>query len=203
MKATLAERFEAKVSPEALTGCWLWTGALDNNGYARIHRGRTPAGWPSSAHATHVAWDLHIGTPRGDLHVLHRCDTPACVAPHHLFLGTPKDNNDDMFAKGRNPKLMREFCKRGHEMAGGNLYFWGTGTYRQCRKCNNERARNNNARRPKAEPKPLSAFCGKGHEFTPENTYSPPGRLRACRTCLRLAFNRHDAKRRHKPTPTE
>lgn len=202
MRATLAERFEAKVSPEALTGCWLWTGALDNRGYARIHRGMTPAGNPSSAHASHVAWDLHIGTPRGDLHVLHRCDTPACVAPHHLFLGNHNDNMADMAMKGRAGSHLKDFCKRGHEMTGENLYFWGKSIHRQCRKCNNERARKRNSLRPRPEPKPLAEFCGKGHAFSPENTYLPPNRPRECRTCRRLVMNRYDAKRRQKPTST-
>jgi hypothetical protein len=33
---------------------------------------------------------------------LHRCDTPACINPEHLFLGTAKDNTADMIKKGRN-----------------------------------------------------------------------------------------------------
>jgi DNA invertase Pin-like site-specific DNA recombinase len=34
--------------------------------------------------------------------VLHHCDTPLCVRPDHLFLGTITDNNADMKRKGRN-----------------------------------------------------------------------------------------------------
>lgn len=194
MKMTLAERFEAKVSHEALTGCWLWTGALDDKGYARINRGKTPAGNANSAHATHVAWDLHVGTPRGDSHVLHRCDTPACVAPHHLFLGTHQDNMEDMAAKGRAGSVMKDFCKRGHPLAGNNLYFWGTGKYRSCKKCNNERARNHNALKPKAEPKAKPDACRRGHPYTEENTYLPPGRTRTCRECMRIASRKHNNK---------
>jgi predicted amino acid dehydrogenase len=33
--------------------------------------------------------------------VLHRCDTPRCCNPAHLFLGTQLDNIADATAKGR------------------------------------------------------------------------------------------------------
>ena len=37
--------------------------------------------------------------------VCHRCDTPACINPQHLFLGTQAQNLQDMWRKGRGKRL--------------------------------------------------------------------------------------------------
>lgn len=93
----LVERFQEKVlknpNPE---GCWLWTGAVNEKGYGKIGDG------PQRTRRAHrVSWELHIGViPFGRM-VCHTCDTPSCVNPSHLFLGTGKDNSQDMVCKGR------------------------------------------------------------------------------------------------------
>lgn len=53
--------------------------------------------------AHRIAFELTTGARvRLPRMVLHRCDTPACFNPEHLFIGTAADNNRDMTAKGRN-----------------------------------------------------------------------------------------------------
>lgn len=77
-------------------GCWLWTGARISTGYGLIRI-------DGSGRLVHrVAWELHTGQPVPlKLCVLHKCDTPLCVNPDHLFVGSRADNVHDMDAKGR------------------------------------------------------------------------------------------------------
>lgn len=82
--------------PEAITGCWLWTGRLTNSGYGQIAKS-THGEWK----AHRLFWRVANGPIPGGLCVLHKCDTPACVNPDHLFLGTQADNVQDMMNKHR------------------------------------------------------------------------------------------------------
>ena len=101
MAAVLAD-FWAKVNKTE--GCWLWTaGVFKSGGYGQFGFDRHPV----RAHV--FSWELvHGKVPDGQC-VLHTCDTPRCVNPDHLFLGTRTENNEDKCRKGRQrgpaPKL--------------------------------------------------------------------------------------------------
>jgi DNA-binding XRE family transcriptional regulator len=77
--------------------CWLWMGATAH-GYGSF----TSDGKTWRAHRLSYLWAY--GELPNDLDVLHSCDTPPCVNPDHLFLGTQADNMADMATKGRSIK---------------------------------------------------------------------------------------------------
>lgn len=91
------ERFWTKVKKGK--ECWEWTGCFSDTGYGNFYaEGRL--------HLTHrYSWLLHNGLIPHGLCVLHKCDNRACVRPDHLFLGTKRDNTQDMLFKGRQRNL--------------------------------------------------------------------------------------------------
>ena len=96
IRKTLADRFWGRVTRGPRSACWLWTGGIGRDGYGKIH---DAADRTLAAHR--VAWELfHFPIPEGYL-VIHACDTPRCVNPGHLLLGTHAANMRDMVAKGR------------------------------------------------------------------------------------------------------
>src|SRR4029077_20972173 len=91
-KIDVAIRFWSKVNK--IDGCWLGTAAVAGKGdYGYF-------GFQGKIQRAHrVSWILTFGEIPDGLFVLHKCDTPLCVRPDHLFLGTQQDNVDDMARK--------------------------------------------------------------------------------------------------------
>lgn len=90
------KRFHAKYRPFA--GHLIWTGSFISNGYPVMQLGGRGAGM---AYAHRISYVLNCGDIPEGMFVLHRCDIPQCIKPEHLFLGTAKDNSQDMSRKGR------------------------------------------------------------------------------------------------------
>lgn len=92
---SVAEKLDYYMEPEPNSGCWLWIGATNHFGYGLL----TIMGESYRAHR--LSWEVHNSPIPKGMFVCHKCDTPACINPDHLFLGTSKDNMLDASRKGR------------------------------------------------------------------------------------------------------
>ena len=114
----------SEVMPES--GCIIWAGYKNEKGYGVF----------SKKYAHRFSYEHHykVTIPAGIL-VCHHCDTPSCVNPQHLFLGTQKDNIADMIKKGRaryadvNGKNNPMFGKHHSEETRKKLSIIKTGNY--------------------------------------------------------------------------
>jgi len=104
------ERFHKKYEINK-SGCWLWTGGTRANSKGVLY----PRHWTNeskSIGAHRFSFELvHGAIPQG-MYVCHKCDTPLCVNPDHLFLGSHQDNMRDMVVK------KRSFVGRGEDKKG-------------------------------------------------------------------------------------
>jgi len=103
--AYVVEKFHDNYIPVPESGCWLWIGSLLRKGYGAMKVGRK-SHVPMRAHR--LSYELHFGNIPSGLFICHRCDTPSCVNPDHLYAGTAKDNCVDRDSRGRGRFFLRE-----------------------------------------------------------------------------------------------
>jgi ferredoxin-like protein FixX len=119
----LPERFWAKVAPCPMSGCWLWTGAVNHKGYGLFETDST-----SVPHR--FAYMMLIGEIPPKLQTDHRCRVRCCVNPAHLELVTNQENV-------RRAKALITHCPAGHPYDEQNTFVYAKNgsVNRSCRKC--------------------------------------------------------------------
>lgn len=82
--------------------CWIWRWSRNQAGYGRIAENKR-------THFAHrLSYEIYVGEIPSGLYVCHECDTPSCVNPNHLWLGTARDNAVDRDKKGRNKRKLSD-----------------------------------------------------------------------------------------------
>lgn len=102
-RPTIQNRLYIRSKRNPITNCLEWQGFRDRDGYGMVGTVEVRDGKNHyQSRRTHrVAWVAFVGPIPEGMQVCHHCDNPCCIEVTHLFLGTPKDNNHDMIAKGR------------------------------------------------------------------------------------------------------
>lgn len=99
--------------------CWIWVKAKnrrDAYGYGDLKRYKD-----GKHYLVHRFFYERFNGPIPEgMYVCHRCDTPACYNPAHLFLGTQTDNMRDMSDKKRMAVQRTTHCVKGHEFSTDN-----------------------------------------------------------------------------------
>src|SRR5437667_5281345 len=134
----LLSRIKERTRIDESTGCWLYTGGLDEKGYGRIRLGN----YIERIHriSAHIYLKLDLNDKlQLALHKLN-CPNKNCWNPEHLYIGDYVDNMRDAKILGHTggglAKTNKEktHCLNGHPLSGDNLYIPRDGR-RRCRAC--------------------------------------------------------------------
>lgn len=92
-----------------INGCWIWIASKIHTGYGMFWSG------DKNITAHRYSYGIYNGEIPKGIFVCHTCDVRECVNPKHLFLGTHKDNLQDMIRKGRARFANKHRIVRGEE----------------------------------------------------------------------------------------
>lgn len=144
---SVEERFLEKVAAPTEAGCTEWTAGTNGVGYGLLRL--DPDNGSRRVYAHRWFYERQFGPIPEGAHLDHLCRNTLCVNPAHLEPVSQRTN----VLRGISPcaeNAAKTSCKRGHKLAGTNLYVNPNSGYRQCRECSRERDRQ---RRPRSRKK--------------------------------------------------
>lgn len=131
----LKQRIRDRISIDNETGCWLWTGPLQPNGYAMMGIGR------ARRYVHRLAYSEWVGPIPAGLDMDHLCRVRKCCNPEHLQPVSRAEN----IRRGEGPAILakingaKTMCTNGHEFTEENTIL-RRGGGRKCRACSRSQA---------------------------------------------------------------
>lgn len=126
MTVLVSEKMDEFIVPEPNSGCWIWTGFVNPDGYAmcsniRVHR---------------FSYEENVEPIPHGLVIDHKCRVRCCVNPDHLECVTSGEN----VLRGIGPTAInanKTHCKYGHDLDENNtrVRFREGRVRRECRVC--------------------------------------------------------------------
>lgn len=182
-KRKVLSAFDSNIVYDLHSGCWLWTGATQWQGYGRLGARCGVKKMEITAHR--LSYEIHVSRIPDGMVIDHRvCRTKMCVNPNHLVVCSRRENvlQPDGGAAINSAKT---HCPKGHEYSGYNLMFSPDGG-RLCRTCWREiqkRCARVRAKRLGKIDRRTITHCPAGHPYSGDNLIVNNGR-RSCRTCI-------------------
>lgn len=175
--ASLRRRLSTKQRRDTATGCLIFTGFINGNGYGEIGVADERKVGAHRAAAFLAGIITSLDDPA---HVCHKCDNPPCTEPEHLYAGNYKTNRDDAVRRGRdrNQNDKKTHCVLGHPFSGSNLLFDKNG-YRVCKEC--RRIWRKRLYKPKERTR--KTHCKRGHLLAGDNLRVLASGYHVCKTC--------------------
>lgn len=104
----------------------------NRDGYPTVQLAR--GGVVRTSYVHDLLAEAYLGEKPLGQQVRHLDDDPSNTTLANIAYGTPRQNQLDAVRNGRNRNANKTECKRGHPLAGDNLYVNPQG-WRSCRKC--------------------------------------------------------------------
>lgn len=129
----LPEQLSSKIEPCPTTGCWLWIGYVNKQGYGWVNYG---SGKDRFYRAHRIIYELLVRPIPKGLHCDHLCRNRCCVNPLHIEPVTPLENT----RRGEDYRVVQTHCKYGHPLTDKNILRRGR-KGRRCIACSKDQAR--------------------------------------------------------------
>lgn len=126
---SIEARIQSKFDFDPDTGCWVWLGTVNKDGYGVLTVGSRIDGSRALRYAHVLSWEFSRGPVSDGLELDHLCRQRRCINPAHLEPVTHAEN----IRRGRSLWRERTHCPKGHPYSGVNLI--QTATQRVCRAC--------------------------------------------------------------------